>query len=199
MERVDVLHCPFWALCNFFYGRLGSHHGKLAFTILEGVEMANNLWWYRLVAWVALVLIGLAGLMGLYLVLSHPLLALAYLLTAMLAAGVGWRLLMGRGHGPVWPWVVVLAALFVALITETWEFLSQGNRLWAVILMIGLAVAGVGLATVVRRRYSQKLQGQPVRSVGGRPFLIINPKSGDGRAIKAVGGASRRYALPLCA
>jgi diacylglycerol kinase family enzyme len=148
------------------------------------VQQAN--WWYRLVAWVALGLIGLAGVVGLYLVLSHPLLALAYVLTAAMAVGVGWRLLMARGRGQVWWLVAGLAVLLVALAIETWEFLAKGNRVWALVLMVALVLGGVGLAAGLRRRYRQSLPGPGLQTVAaGRPFLIVNPKSGDGRAIKA--------------
>lgn len=155
-------------------------------------------WWWRLAAWAALALLALAGLTGLLLILSHPGLALAYVVTAALALGAGWRLLFTRRRGKAWFYGLALLVLLVLMAVETWEFLQQQHHLGAVVLMLVLLVSGLGLAAALRRRYLDDKAGRRLQAVGGRPFLIVNPKSGAGRAIKAqIPGLAARLGIKV--
>lgn len=149
------------------------------------MENQAGTWWWRTAAWAALALMGLAGLVGLFLVLSHPLLALAYVLTSTLAVAAGWRLLFYPGRGRLWLYVTILAALLVALLVETWEFFQQQHHLVAVLLMAALTAAGLALAAGLRKRLRAERESSGLQAAAGRPYLIVNPKSGSGRATKA--------------
>jgi diacylglycerol kinase family enzyme len=108
-------------------------------------------------------------------------LALAGLLAAVLA---GWYVVSRRG-AVRWLGLIVVGASAVLLI---WSLIAADLRWPWVLVAFLLAAASVGCARVALRRTRRAAlataQAMPAARRAARPVLIINPKSGDGKATR---------------
>lgn len=129
-----------------------------------------------------LVIINVAGL----LVLTNAGLTLMYLL-GFAGLGVGsWLLLSSKGRRFLIGLVAAVMSLIVILIVTLLFFSERKNRLWLLTLIVAsiLYLALTGFITNTFWRTVQERQpGGATRYK--RKVLVVNPKSGNGRAIKA--------------
>lgn len=108
--------------------------------------------------------------------------------TIILLVYAGWLLFTGVGKRRSWGIVTAIAGLTLLVLNLDY-FLSNEKNRRAFLLVALLSLAYSGLAGVLRRQYWHEKRHQ---SEGGgkatrfkTPYLIINPKSGNGRALKA--------------
>lgn len=121
----------------------------------------------------------------LVLLLSNLGLAIIGGVTAAILAAAAWVVFTGSDRQRRWGIVVgTLAA--IGLISEFIAFMAdQRNRRGMLLLMLLTAVY-IGLFAVLRRKYwTSKREFAQTGGQFQHPYLIINPKSGDGRAVKA--------------
>ena len=122
------------------------------------------------------------------LTISTPLLLLLTLTTAAVSCYGVWLIFTGTGARLVWGWIVALISA-IALIVEIVFLIKNSLELGQLILLVILASVYVLLLRILRRQYwtqkrAIKQEKHPTASFK-QPVLIMNPKSGDGRAIKA--------------
>lgn len=122
------------------------------------------------------------------LTISTPLLLLLTLTTAGVSCYGVWLIFTGTGKRQAWGWVVTLVSV-IALFIEIVFLIKNSLELSQLILLIILASVYVVLLRILRRQYwNQKRALKQVELSTAsfkQPVLIMNPKSGDGRAIKA--------------
>jgi diacylglycerol kinase family enzyme len=140
---------------------------------------------WRLLAITTLALICLAGLISILVVLRNPLWSILFIATAALAAAVAWRWFFAKTSGRAWLYISSLVLLLVALLAELIMLLRDKQNVRAIFLILVIATASMGLAKLLRSHYISKLQPIGSLSTAGAPYLVINPLSGSGRAIKA--------------
>lgn len=139
---------------------------------------------WRLTAITALLLLGLTAVIGIWLVVRNPVFAIIFGLTCAGAAVVVWRWLFGRRSGRTWPYAIAAGLLLAALVCEVLIFLRDQRNVWLMLALLAVCAMALGLGGLLRRRYQQE-SSVFVVPAGEKPFLIINPKSGSGRAMKA--------------
>ncbi|HET9173950.1 MAG TPA: diacylglycerol kinase family protein [Candidatus Saccharimonadales bacterium] len=142
-------------------------------------------WW--LVSSLAVALYGLMVAVLLILIAHNILIALCIVFTILLIGYALWLAIIGRGKRQVFGWVLLIASS-AAISIEFAIFLSDaGNRRTTALLAI-LSSVYIALALVLRRAYwHEKRRRQIVAGATAQfhnPFLIVNPKSGNGRAIR---------------
>ena len=140
---------------------------------------------WRLVAGAALVLLGLAVLTALWLIIRNHRLAIILVVTCVCLATVVWRSAMKPKSGLSWPYVLLTGAAFVALADEAVDFVRDVHNVVLVGALLALLGLGGVLVTMLRRRYVRERSSVGLVPVGQQPVLIVNPKSGSGRALKA--------------
>jgi diacylglycerol kinase family enzyme len=145
------------------------------------------------VVWKALIFIALLLYAGIAFVLitllAHNVaFAVILSLTATFLVYAVWLLVTGvnkrRRYG-LWLSTVGIALLSV----EIGYFLTDQKNRRALVLVVGLAGIYIVLATQLRNRYWHDMrntaQNSQTTALFQHPYLIMNPKSGDGRAVKA--------------
>lgn len=144
---------------------------------------------WRLVAFVSLALYAALIFMVIQLLTHNFMFAFLLCVTGLLLLYAGWQVFSARTRGRIVFNAALLGIGGVALAYELIYFLrSQENRR-AVIAIIALALIYAGLVGLLRSKYWQMVREHEVRirttAHFTHPALIINPKSGDGRAMKA--------------
>ncbi|HEY4161148.1 MAG TPA: diacylglycerol kinase family protein [Candidatus Saccharimonadales bacterium] len=140
----------------------------------------------RLLSAVALVLLAGICITGALLIITNPGLILLYAAAGVGLVYGGWLLLKASGFTFWWGVVLTVLALAAVLIA-TGLFFSQPGNARRLLVLAGLSVAYVGLAGIIGQQYwrARRAVAQDSSPQTTRPALIINPKSGDGRAVKA--------------
>lgn len=107
------------------------------------------------------------------------LLAVAGVLVAVMA---GWYVASRRGVVRV----IALAVVAASVAAVTWDFVVSEVALVRVVPAVGLAMASVGCARVALRRtkaaHLVRARAAPAAGRAAHPVLIINPRSGGGKA-----------------
>jgi diacylglycerol kinase family enzyme len=152
-----------------------------------GVYMRLSTGW-RIVAFVTISVYILLIVSMIRLVVSHLGLILAFIPTALLLSYALWLQFSGtRRRAKVG--VALLVISVAAVVAEFGYYLRTKDDLWAEIAVLVLLFIYVTLTRVVRERYWREVRGENESSRKTaqfhKPFLIINPKSGNGRADKA--------------
>ena len=144
---------------------------------------------WRLIAMLTLVLYAVAVFIILRLITHNLLFALLLGLTGALLLYAAWHAISAKSQRHVIIGTAVFVAGIIALTVELIIFLREPANRRSVLSLIVLAVLYAFLVGILRRKYWQQQREHEVRVYGtahfSRPALIINPKSGDGRAIKA--------------
>jgi diacylglycerol kinase family enzyme len=133
--------------------------------------------WLALTALAAAVVLLVAGVIRSW---AWVILALAALIVAVVA---GWYSVSRRGAVRFLALIVVAVALGLLV----WGLFAADLRWVLVLLTVLCAAASVGCARVALRRIPPPMPaGEPVRPAGrrGRAVLIINPRSGGGKAAR---------------
>jgi len=140
----------------------------------------------RLLSAVALVLLAGICITGVLLIITNPGLILLYAVAGVGLVYGGWLLLRASGFTFWWGVVLTVVALAAILAVTGLFFLQPGNAR-RLLVLTGLSVAYVGLAGVIGEEYwrARRAAARALPPQTIRPALIINPKSGDGRAVKA--------------
>lgn len=149
--------------------------------------MKANLAW-RLYALLAIV-IYVVLMLGFILLLAHNIgLAILTGFTSVLLLYAVWLALSGsRKSRKIGGALIILAT--IGLVVELIYFLSDKENRRASIAIIGLTALYLIFIAMLRKKYwsLMRLQGEHSGSTARfkNPYLIINPKSGNGRAVKA--------------
>lgn len=143
---------------------------------------------WRLLVVLAIVLY-VAVVFGVVLLIVHNLgLALLVGFTVTLLAYAGWVLFAGSEKHRKSA-VFLGAAALVGIIVEMFVFLSEQQNRRALLVVAGLTLVYLGIISIGAKRYWSSMRQFAMQ--GGdtahfkNPYLIINPKSGNGRAINA--------------
>jgi len=149
--------------------------------------MKLSIFW-RLVATTALAAFAGCVWIIIDLTISTPLLLLLTLTTAGVSCYGVWLIFTGTGARQAWGWVVALTSV-IALFIEIIFLIKNSLELGQLILLVILATTYVLLLRILRRQYwiqKRALKQDELSTTSFKqPVLIINPKSGNGRAIKA--------------
>lgn len=148
--------------------------------------MKLNLKW-RGLALLAVILFALSMLALLRLLLNNILIAGAVGLTSLLLVYTAWLVFTGTGkrfrRG-----VIAMTMAALALVIELIVFLSQSGNGRYLLSSLILIVLYLALFSVLRDQYWRQIRLAKLISTKIKfkhPYLIINPKSGSGRALKA--------------
>jgi diacylglycerol kinase family enzyme len=146
----------------------------------------NMGWQWRFLALFALLSLVGACLLLIKLTLISPLLLGTLVVTSLALGYFGWVIFSGRGRRLMLGWAGLLLSGFLLFseILALKERSGDNRYLLPALLLLGLYLY---LVRTLRGQYQQTLRR--LSAVGlnqfKRPFLIINPQSGGGRAIKA--------------
>jgi diacylglycerol kinase family enzyme len=125
---------------------------------------------------------------GIWLVAHNIIFAIVVVATAALLSYTTWLVVTGSGKRRTKARLFVVITS-VALIAEFVYFIRQVEHIWALVIFIILTVIYVELAETLRAYYwrQQRAAAQDTQQTANfkKPYLIMNPKSGNGRAIKA--------------
>ena len=140
----------------------------------------------RLLSIIALCLLVGIGIIGTLLILANPGLVIVYLACAI-GLIIGLWLLVTRRQALWWLGLTLAALAPVAGLTAGWMLVSTSKNFTRIILLTLLALAYlIVVASISRLYWSYRRQStSPRKPRRLRTTLIINPKSGDGRAIKS--------------
>jgi diacylglycerol kinase family enzyme len=137
----------------------------------------------QLLALLELALLAGAVVTGLILAFRNAGLLLLYAVFLVLLAVGGWVMFSGTG-GRRRLGIFLAVGGILGLMASTLALARES--VWLILLLAGLTIAYTALASVIASRY---WAGQRAGVAGPnrfhRPWLVVNPKSGDGRAIKA--------------
>lgn len=119
---------------------------------------------------------------------STPILLLLTLTTAGISCYGVWLIFTGTGARLAWGWVITLIAI-ITLFIEIRFLMKNSLELNQLILLVILATTYALLLRLLRSQYwaqkrAHNLEQLPTATFK-QPVLIMNPKSGDGRAMKA--------------
>ncbi len=150
-----------------------------------------NIAYIRVLSIVAFVLFLAVFAVGLHLAIKNLGLVALYVVALAVGPVGGWLMLAKRGLA--WAIGVILISVAALLfVVATWVFLTKPGNAARFLLLAGLVVVYIALVGViarkywqVRRRRSRGLTAPAVAAPLHKAVLIINPKSGDGRAVKA--------------
>jgi diacylglycerol kinase family enzyme len=139
----------------------------------------------RALSALSLVLLAAIFVTGLLLVLHNPALAVLFVLGAGAVLAGGWIMLSSRGSRWWWGSVLTILAM-LATFAAAWALVANRRNLKLLLLLAILAVIYSALVGWLSRLYwhSRRSAATPTKRYA-RPALIINPKSGNGRAAKA--------------
>lgn len=139
-----------------------------------------------MMALVGLVCFGVFAFAVVRVALSN-LLILSLMLAAVLVGGYGgWLMFSGKG-GRFRRGAVMATLAVVGVVIGLLLFLGQPDNLRYLLAAIVSGAVYVGVFALMRRLYWQHLREKHLgeQAEFKKPWLIINPKSGDGRAVKA--------------
>lgn len=144
---------------------------------------------WRIVALIALLVYVLLVFLLVRVLLHNFGLALALGLTGLTLLWGAWLIFTGRQQRVI-AGVVLLCIASVAAIVEFMYFAGSDNEQMPRIIVLVAALTALYLALIAKLRqvyWEEARQAGAFGKVGHfrRPYLIINPKSGDGRALKA--------------
>jgi hypothetical protein len=147
---------------------MSTRHSNLSLRILAGLELALL---------VAVILTGIK------LVFTNLGFFVLYVVFAAILVLGGWLAFSGTGRRRSWGMFIAIGGVLGLLILI---LALARNAAWQIVLMVILCVAYAVLASLLAARYwrQQALAAGPGRDFEN-PWLVINPKSGDGRAMKA--------------
>lgn len=143
---------------------------------------------YRLLAFVLLLLYIFLILIGGLVLLNNIGITIIFGATAVLLMYASWIIFANEdGGGMLAKFLVGIAG--VGLFVELLYFLIDENNRQALILFMLITILYLGIFSVIRNKYWALMRKQAEErgdtTVFKKPYLIINPKSGNGRAIKA--------------
>lgn len=141
----------------------------------------------RLLAVAALVVFGLVLVTVAELVLSAPGILALLLLALVGVSFASWLIFIGKQWRFITGWILFLISVSALIKSLSLLRLEYENLLFirlAVLLIIYVVIIGVLRKEYWRIRRQQAIQTK-ITAQFQRPILIINPKSGNGRAIKA--------------
>lgn len=140
----------------------------------------------RFLSAVALLLLAVICITAVLLVIINPGLTLLYAIAGVGLVAGGWVMLSAKGRS-VWWGVGFTALALIIAVACTWLFFAEPRNARLLLALVGSSVVYIVLAGYITRAYSQMRRVTPrARSLRvTRPALIINPKSGSGRAMKA--------------
>jgi len=137
----------------------------------------------------ALSIIGLILFLGIVytailLILTNPGLIVLYIVAAVALISGGWLMLASKKF---WWGVLLTAAATITLLAGGVYFLGQPGNLRRLLVLAVLSLAYLTVASYISKQYWQAKRAahQLSPSQTHQPALIINPKSGNGRATKA--------------
>jgi diacylglycerol kinase family enzyme len=149
--------------------------------------MRLNFFWHAVV-WVALAVYALLVFLGVILLARNLGFALLLGGTATWVLYAAWLVFTGSG-GRARKGRWYLGAGMTILIVELVIFIRNRDGWRALVALLLLTAVYFGLASLLRNKYWREQRQAHMSSSGTmrfrRPYLIINPKSGNGRAVKA--------------
>jgi diacylglycerol kinase family enzyme len=147
---------------------MSTRHSNLSLRILAGLELA---------------LLAAVILTGIKLVFTNLGFFVLYVVFAAILVLGGWLAFSGTGRRRSWGMFIAIGGVLGLLILI---LALARNAAWQIVMMVILCVAYAVLASLLAARYwrQQALAAGPGRDFEN-PWLVINPKSGDGRAMKA--------------
>lgn len=175
--------------CSVFYDFYHSCPIRLRYTVMKRGGLMHIRFTWRLIALATLVVYAVLVFVTLRLLLHNLALVVAFGLTSLVLLYAAWLVVAAAGRTREFIgkglFVVGLAALTIELI----GFFSERQHIRSVIGLLLLAAIYVVLVGWLRDTYWQmkrehEIRMQPI-TVFKHPMLIINPKSGNGRAVKA--------------
>jgi len=144
-------------------------------------------WRWRVLAGCSLVLLSAFVAVAVLFTFRNILLLLVTVITAALVVYASWMVLSGSGRRSVWGWLLLVASSLL-LVAATARLFTKEKNLKLLLCMCLMGALYVLLISRLRVEYwRQKRRTGHGISISSyhHPVLIINPKSGDGRAIKA--------------
>ncbi len=143
---------------------------------------------WRLFGLVTLILYAALLITVFQFLLRNILVTILFCLTAGMVAYAGWLAFSGIGRRKQLG-IVLLAVSGIALVAELIVIILAISSVWELAVFILFVGAYVLLADRLRNTYWQESRAAAEKSVAiahfKKPYLIINPKSGNGRATKA--------------
>ncbi len=144
---------------------------------------------WRLIALLTLVLYGVLVFITLRLITQNLLFALLLGLTGAFLLYAAWHAISARKRRHVILGTIAFMVGVIALVAELIYFMREPANRRSIIELVVFALVYIFLVGMLRNKFVRQLREHAVRVYGAahfsRPVLIINPKSGDGRAIKA--------------
>ena len=143
---------------------------------------------WRLLSFLVLLLYCLLVALSIVLLVSNLGMAILIGLTSLALAYSAWLLFVSTENGTVTgKWIFIVATL--ALTVEVVYFLSDQQNRRMLLTVVGITVVYVILFGVLRKKYWDSMRRQGAQDNQStkfkNPCLIINPKSGNGRSVKA--------------
>lgn len=142
---------------------------------------------WRLLAILSLMTLGLIIIVSIGYIIANPLIIPIILLLSFSSLCGAWIIFIGLKRRLLMGWLLLLGSLFVLVITL---IISSNDNDYSIVLRLGLLILIYAcLVGWLRNKYwslqRESSLRQTRKSNFKKPYLIINPKSGDGRAIKA--------------
>ena len=138
----------------------------------------------RVLSAVSLLLLLTIFATGALIVILNPALAVLFLVCAAAVMLGGWIMLSSKTSR--WWWGAALSGLaLAATFAIMWAFLADRQNIRRLLLFTGLAVAYTALVGVLSRKYWLARRAAGSTTGPRRSALLINPRSGNGRATKA--------------
>jgi diacylglycerol kinase family enzyme len=162
--------------------------------------MRLNLAW-RMVAFLELLVYAVLVFLAILLFAHNLILAVVFGATSIILVYAAWLLFTGAGKrqkAGLWLIGIVLLVLAAELII----FLSDKKNRRALIAVLALSVTYLLLIAILRQKYwsLKRINGELGSKTAHfkNPYLIINPKSGNGRAIKAhIGELAKKQGISV--
>ncbi|HEY6736708.1 MAG TPA: diacylglycerol kinase family protein [Candidatus Saccharimonadia bacterium] len=147
------------------------------------VKNENVPWRVRWLSWLALGLLLVVIGLALWLIAGHLGWALVFSACSALGLVGGWLVLALPGRRRWWGYGLIIAASFINVLV-TWRFLQEPGALRRIGWLTLFGWAYTAVAGMLARWYwaAQHPAAGREPASGRRRILIINPKSGDGRA-----------------
>lgn len=159
-----------------------------SYTLPDSKRSARRKLYWRLIGVVALVLYAVLLITIFQFLLRNILVTILFCLTAGVAAYAGWLVFAGKGQRRSLG-LGLLIISGIALVAELIYMVLAISSAWALAAFILLAGTYALLAEQLRNRYWLESRAAAEKSAVianfKKPYLIINPKSGNGRAVKA--------------
>jgi len=145
-------------------------------------------WRWRILAVLSLVLLGALVVLAVLFTLHNVLLLLAVALTTALVLYASWLVFGGSGRRYFGGWLLLIVSGLLLIVEATRLFTREHNlKLLSAMALVGVVyvLLVARLRTVYWQQRRQAARPHGTAPAHHHPVLIVNPKSGDGRAIKA--------------